>query len=206
MRIALATCSVMPDQFTDDQLVDRRAPRPGRRGHLRAVGHRASTGPASTPSASARRGTTATAATSSSPGPRRRARTSTTRRHSCAGTPTSPTWATSKRRACRSSRRRLSPRARNGKATSARCRQALGLGRGSRHGALHAGRSRRGARARSRRFTTAAGPRWSSPFSRRSTSMGETALVFIDGEFSHSLRKRAVLQPDEVAPVARRPT
>ncbi|MDX6585778.1 MAG: hypothetical protein QOI31_251 [Solirubrobacterales bacterium] len=31
--------------------------------------------------------------------------------------------------------------------------------------------------------------------------LGETALVFIDGEFSHSLRKSSVLQPDEVAPV-----
>ena len=30
---------------------------------------------------------------------------------------------------------------------------------------------------------------------------GETALVFIDGEFSHSLRKSSVLRPDEVAPV-----
>lgn len=32
-------------------------------------------------------------------------------------------------------------------------------------------------------------------------SAGETALVFIDGELSHSLRKQAVLRPDEVAPV-----
>ncbi len=31
--------------------------------------------------------------------------------------------------------------------------------------------------------------------------LGETALVFIDGHFSHSLRKRSVLRPDEVAPV-----
>jgi len=30
---------------------------------------------------------------------------------------------------------------------------------------------------------------------------GETALVFIDGQFSHSLRKHSVLEPDEVAPV-----
>jgi len=30
---------------------------------------------------------------------------------------------------------------------------------------------------------------------------GETALVFVAGEFSHALRKRAVLRPDEVAPV-----
>jgi hypothetical protein len=30
---------------------------------------------------------------------------------------------------------------------------------------------------------------------------GETALVFIDGEFTHSLRKSSVLRPDEVAPV-----
>ena len=30
---------------------------------------------------------------------------------------------------------------------------------------------------------------------------GETALVFVAGEFSHALRKRAVLAPDEVAPV-----
>ena len=30
---------------------------------------------------------------------------------------------------------------------------------------------------------------------------GETALVFVAGELSHVLRKRAVLAPDEVAPV-----
>ena len=39
------------------------------------------------------------------------------------------------------------------------------------------------------------------PFLPSVDSLGETALVFIDGEFSHSLRKRSVLQPDEVAPV-----
>lgn len=32
---------------------------------------------------------------------------------------------------------------------------------------------------------------------------GETAFVFFGGELSHVLRKRAVLRPDEVAPVAR---
>ena len=32
-------------------------------------------------------------------------------------------------------------------------------------------------------------------------ALGETALVFIDGELSHPLRKGAVLAPDEVAPV-----
>ncbi len=32
-------------------------------------------------------------------------------------------------------------------------------------------------------------------------SAGETALVHIAGEFAHALRKRAVLAPDEVAPV-----
>jgi hypothetical protein len=31
---------------------------------------------------------------------------------------------------------------------------------------------------------------------------GETALVFLGGSFSHALHKRAVLSPDEVAPVA----
>ena len=31
--------------------------------------------------------------------------------------------------------------------------------------------------------------------------LGETALVFIDGSYSHAARKRAVLRPDEVAPV-----
>ena len=30
---------------------------------------------------------------------------------------------------------------------------------------------------------------------------GETALVFVAGEFAHALRKRAVLAPDEVAPI-----
>ncbi len=39
------------------------------------------------------------------------------------------------------------------------------------------------------------------PFQPSVDEVGETALVFIDGNFSHSLRKRAVLRPDEVAPV-----
>ena len=39
------------------------------------------------------------------------------------------------------------------------------------------------------------------PFQPSVDELGETALVFIDGEFSHALRKRAVLRPDEVAPV-----
>ncbi len=39
------------------------------------------------------------------------------------------------------------------------------------------------------------------PFQASVDEIGETALVFIDGEFSHPLRKRAVLRPDEVAPV-----
>ncbi len=32
-------------------------------------------------------------------------------------------------------------------------------------------------------------------------NLGETAIVFLDGEPSHVLRKRAVLRPDEIAPV-----
>ena len=39
------------------------------------------------------------------------------------------------------------------------------------------------------------------PFQRSVDAVGETALVFIDGRFSHPLRKRSVLRPDEVAPV-----
>lgn len=39
------------------------------------------------------------------------------------------------------------------------------------------------------------------PFQPSVDEIGETALVFIDGRFTHSLRKRSVLQPDEVAPV-----
>jgi len=39
------------------------------------------------------------------------------------------------------------------------------------------------------------------PFQASVDEIGETALVFVDGEFSHPLRKRAVLRPDEVAPV-----
>lgn len=39
------------------------------------------------------------------------------------------------------------------------------------------------------------------PFQPSVDELGETALVFVDGEFSHPLRKRAVLRPDEVAPV-----
>ncbi|MDQ3758918.1 MAG: hypothetical protein M3331_03100 [Actinomycetota bacterium] len=38
------------------------------------------------------------------------------------------------------------------------------------------------------------------PFQASVDNAGETALVFIDGELSHSLRKRSVLRPDEVAP------
>jgi glutathione synthase/RimK-type ligase-like ATP-grasp enzyme len=39
------------------------------------------------------------------------------------------------------------------------------------------------------------------PFQHSVDERGETACVFFDGEFSHALRKRAVLEPDEVAPV-----
>ncbi len=39
------------------------------------------------------------------------------------------------------------------------------------------------------------------PFQASVDEIGETALVFIDGEFSHPLRKSAVLRPDEVAPI-----
>lgn len=39
------------------------------------------------------------------------------------------------------------------------------------------------------------------PFQASVDEAGETALVFIDGEFSHPLRKKSVLRPDEVAPV-----
>jgi hypothetical protein len=39
------------------------------------------------------------------------------------------------------------------------------------------------------------------PFQPSVDEVGETALVFIDGEFSHPLRKGSVLRPDEIAPV-----
>jgi glutathione synthase/RimK-type ligase-like ATP-grasp enzyme len=39
------------------------------------------------------------------------------------------------------------------------------------------------------------------PFQHSVDERGETACVFFDGKFSHALRKRAVLRPDEVAPV-----
>ena len=39
------------------------------------------------------------------------------------------------------------------------------------------------------------------PFQSSVDELGETALVFIDGELSHPLRKASVLKPDEVAPV-----
>ena len=39
------------------------------------------------------------------------------------------------------------------------------------------------------------------PFQPSVDTHGETACVFFRGEFSHALRKRAVLRPDEVAPV-----
>ena len=39
------------------------------------------------------------------------------------------------------------------------------------------------------------------PYMATVDSIGETAIVFLDGEPSHVLRKRAVLRPDEIAPV-----
>jgi glutathione synthase/RimK-type ligase-like ATP-grasp enzyme len=39
------------------------------------------------------------------------------------------------------------------------------------------------------------------PFMPVVDTIGETAVLMIDGEFAHALRKRAVLRPDEVAPV-----
>ena len=41
------------------------------------------------------------------------------------------------------------------------------------------------------------------PFNPTVDTFGETAVVMFDGEFSHALRKRAVLRPDEVAPIRR---
>ncbi len=43
------------------------------------------------------------------------------------------------------------------------------------------------------------------PYLRSVDERGETALVFIDGELSHELHKRAVLAPDEVAPTTEGP-
>ncbi len=39
------------------------------------------------------------------------------------------------------------------------------------------------------------------PFTASVDEVGETAVVMLDGEFSHALRKRAFLRPDEVAPI-----
>ena len=39
------------------------------------------------------------------------------------------------------------------------------------------------------------------PYQPSVDTVGETAVLFIDGEPAHALRKRAVLRPDEVAPV-----
>ncbi|MGI9019802.1 MAG: ATP-grasp domain-containing protein [Solirubrobacterales bacterium] len=39
------------------------------------------------------------------------------------------------------------------------------------------------------------------PYNASVDALGETAVVMIDGAFSHALRKGAVLRPDEVAPV-----
>jgi hypothetical protein len=39
------------------------------------------------------------------------------------------------------------------------------------------------------------------PYLSRVDSRGETALVFLGGEFSHAAHKRAVLRPDEMAPM-----
>ena len=39
------------------------------------------------------------------------------------------------------------------------------------------------------------------PFHPTVDSVGETAVLCIDGEPAHTLRKHAVLRPDEVAPV-----
>ena len=39
------------------------------------------------------------------------------------------------------------------------------------------------------------------PYNSNVDALGETAVVMIDGEFSHALRKGAVLRPNEIAPV-----
>ena len=41
------------------------------------------------------------------------------------------------------------------------------------------------------------------PYQPAVDTVGETAVLCIDGEPGHALRKRAVLRPDEVAPIAR---
>jgi glutathione synthase/RimK-type ligase-like ATP-grasp enzyme len=57
------------------------------------------------------------------------------------------------------------------------------------------------ARALIARITSMGGTAMVQPYYASVDTEGETAMVFIDGEFSHALRKRAVLRPNEVAPI-----
>lgn len=57
------------------------------------------------------------------------------------------------------------------------------------------------ARALIARITSTGRTAMVQPYYSSVDTEGETAMVFIDGEFSHALRKRAVLRPDEVAPI-----
>lgn len=59
-----------------------------------------------------------------------------------------------------------------------------------------------GARALVERITARGGTAMVQPFLDDVDARGEVALVHFGGELSHTLRKRAVLRPDEVAPVA----
>lgn len=52
-----------------------------------------------------------------------------------------------------------------------------------------------------RRLTAAGRVAMVQPYQHSVDLQGETALVFLDGAFSHALRKAAVLEPDEIAPI-----
>ena len=164
---------------------------------------RTSTGIRSRSSSSARPGTTRAAARSSSPGASGSASASTTRAALVR-------WNSDKRylgdladgRAPRRSRRPSSSRATplpelEGEVVVKPNVSAGGRDTGRFGPSAHERRPRadRGDPGR------AAARRWCSPTSRRVDTVGETAVLCIAGEPSHALRKRAVLRPDEVAPV-----
>ena len=78
--------------------------------------------------------------------------------------------------------------------------EADGVGGRAGDGAVRAGRSWRCAGVVGR-LGAAGRTAMVQPYLGAVDSVGETALVHVGGEFTHALRKRAVLQPNEVAPL-----
>ena len=200
MRVAIASFSGMPPSSPTTGGSSRRSPRAGSRPRCSPGTIRTPTGASPGSSSSARPGTTPGAARSSCAGASRSATAFTTASSWCAGTPTSATSASSPSRHpggrdhLRRARRAAAGARRRGGGEAER------LGRGPRLGPLRA-RAHDLARELIEAIQASGRTAMIQPYQPSVDTAGETAVLCIDGEPAHALRKRAVLRPDEVAPI-----